>query len=317
MQTIKPPRLNRGDVIGIVAPASPPSSPEKIERGAAYIETMGFRTVIGKHARDADGYLAGSDDHRAEDLNAMFADPKIRAIFAARGGYGTPRILDRLDYESIRRNPKIFVGYSDCTALQCAIFTRTGLVTFSGPMVAVEMQEKMDSFTEENFWPLLCEPAPRRTLPRPPAPGLTLLRGGLGEGVLMGGNCTLLAALAGTPFMPAVDRTILFLEEIGEKPYRIDRLLAQLRLAGLLRRAAGVMLGTFSGCEAASADGPSLSLDRIFSDYFSGVAGPVIGNFPYGHQPSKLTIPFGVSARVNTSAMTVELTENTVAETFG
>ncbi len=312
MQTLRPPRLRPGDAVGIVAPGSPPSSPLKIERGAAYIASKGFRPVIGTHAFDADGYLAGSDAGRAADINAMFSDAAVRAIVAVRGGYGSPRILDLIDYDAVRRDPKIFVGYSDCTALQCALFARAGLVSFSGPMVAVEMERAIDPFTERNFWPLLTDPSAGRRIPDDGSQSWSVLRTGSCEGTLIGGNCTLLSSLSGTPYFPPTDGAVLFLEEVGEKPYRIDRMLAQLRLAGVLGRIGGVCLGSFSDCDPGAGE-QSLTLERVFGDYLPAVAGPVVGGLPYGHRASMMTIPFGVRARLDADRRFLELLESPVS----
>src|SRR3990172_4036260 len=151
MKPIKPTALKRGDVIGVIAPASAPVSQEKIDKGAEYLERLGYRVKLGKNVRSLRGFLAGTDEERADDINAMFADREVRAIIAVRGGYGTPRLLPKINYSVVRRNPKILVGYSDLTALQLALFKKTGLVSFSGPMVGVEMFNGIDAFTEEHF----------------------------------------------------------------------------------------------------------------------------------------------------------------------
>lgn len=186
MTTIKPPRLRQGDTIGVIAPASAPTSAEKIEKGVTYLEKMGYRVKPGKHIHELNGYLAGPDSHRAEDLNGMFADPEIKAIIAVRGGYGSPRILDLIDYDLVRKNPKIFVGYSDCTSLHCAFLRQAGLVSFAGPMVAVEMFEGIDSFTEENFWRLLTDPSNHEVLQNPPERQWQTIHQGTCEGFLSG-----------------------------------------------------------------------------------------------------------------------------------
>lgn len=155
MTIIKPKHLRKGDLIGLVAPASTPFPDEKIEKGAAYLEQLGYRIKFGKHIRDIHGYFAGMDEERAADFNDMVRDKQVKAIFSIRGGYGTPRLLQMIDYRSLKQNPKIIVGYSDITALQLAIFRKVGLVTFSGPMTGVEMWKGMDPYTEEHFWRVL------------------------------------------------------------------------------------------------------------------------------------------------------------------
>jgi muramoyltetrapeptide carboxypeptidase len=312
MITIKPPRLNQGDTIGIVAPASAPASIEKIEKGITYLERMGYRVKPGEYLYELDGYLAGSDAHRAKDLNGMFADPTVKAIIAVRGGYGSPRILDLIDYDIIRNHPKIFVGYSDCTALQCAFLRQAGLVSFAGPMVAVEMSDGIDSFTEENFWRLLTTPADRQVLSTPPDYQMQTIHPGVSEGILVGGNLTMLLSLAGTHYSPDFRDALLFLEEIDEKPYRIDRMLAQLKHAGVFQEIHGLILGIFSDCISSEPDKPSLTLERVFSDYFSGLTVPAISQFAYGHPSPKLTIPIGLKARLDTRLGQIELLEASV-----
>ncbi|MCH9008087.1 LD-carboxypeptidase, partial [candidate division KSB1 bacterium] len=238
---LRPPKLLVGGTIGIVGPGSP-MKPERLVKGIRYLERRGYRVKLGEHIRDVYGYLAGSDVDRARDFNAMFQDPAVDAIICTRGGYGTPRILHKIDYDAVAANPKILVGYSDITGLQLALFARTGLVTFSGPMAAVEMGKGIHAFTEENFWPLVTSTEVDRKLTGNAGP-LRTIHAGTAEGTLLGGNLSLIAALTGTAFLPDLDGTILVIEDIGEEPYQIDRNLSQLRLAGVLQRIAGLPNG--------------------------------------------------------------------------
>lgn len=310
---IKPARLRPKSTIGVVAPASPASS-DRLEQGIRYLESLGYRIEVGRTLYRETGYLSGSDDERLDDLHEMFSRPDIDAIFCARGGYGTPRLLARIDYELIRRNPKIFVGYSDLTALQLAIFRQTGLVTFSGPMVAVEFANGIDARTEASLWRTLCEPvAPGALQPLQQAyQGLAM---GTASGPLLGGCLSLLINLFGTPYLPDLQRAILLIEEIGEQPYRVDRHLAQLRNAGVLQQAAAVMLGQFIDCLPAE-DRPSLSLEQIWQDYFAASPVPVIANVDYGHGAVKHTLPIGMRARVRAEPPSVEVLEAAVVETL-
>jgi muramoyltetrapeptide carboxypeptidase len=312
MITIKPPRLTHGDTIGIVAPASAPSTTAKIEKGVAYLEKMGYRVKPGKHVHEISGYLAGSDSHRANDLNAMFADPEVKAIIAVRGGYGSPRILDLIDYDCIRKHPKIFIGYSDCTALHSAFLRHAGLISFSGPMVAVEMFEGIDPFTEENFWKLITDPSDHRVLHNPPDHQLQTIHHGVCEGILVGGNLTVFLSLWGSPYSLPLRDTVLLLEEIDERPYRIDRMFAQLRHACVFQRINGLILGSFTDCVSNEPDKPSLTLDQVFSDYLSPLSLPVISNFAHGHSSPKLTIPIGLRVRLDTHRGDIELLESPV-----
>ena len=313
MTTNKPPRLKKGDTIGIVAPASAPSTTAKIETGIAYLEKMGYRVKPGKHVHEVSGYLAGSDSHRAEDINTMFADPDVKAIIAVRGGYGAPRILDLIDYDVIRKHPKIFVGYSDCTALHGAFLRHAGLVSFAGPMVAVDMFEGIDPFTEENFWRLLTDPSDHTVLRNPPGHEWQTIHGGICEGTLVGGNLSVFLSLWGSPYTPSLRDTVLLLEEIDEKTYRIDRMFAQLKHACVFQRINGLVLGSFTGCEPIEPDKPSLTLNQVFSDYLAPLSLPVVSNFAHGHTSPKLTIPIGLRVRLDTRRGDIELLESPVA----
>lgn len=308
MKTLKPPLLKRGDVIGVIAPASAPNPTDKIDRGVRYLESLGYRVELGAHVRDVRGYLAGGDADRADDFNTMVRDPRVRAIFAVRGGYGTPRILDLIDYTALRRNPKIIVGYSDLTALQLAIFKRTGLITFSGPMVAVEMQDSIDPFTEDIFWRTLTSARAIGALPVPGDAPLRIRfpgthRAGV-SGLLLGGNLSLLTSIAGSRFLPSFAGSLLLLEEVEEEPYRIDRMLAQLRHTSILTRTNGVVLGAFTDCTPHNPSNPTLTLNEIFSDYLESLGKPVVENLAYGHIPRKLTLPIGAAARIVTRRRT-------------
>jgi len=314
LKTIKPSALKKGDVIGIVAPASSPNPLEKIDRGVRYLESLGYRVELGKHVRDVRGDLAGTDEARAEDFNAMVRRKDIRAIFAVRGGYGTPRILDRIDYAALRRNPKIVVGYSDLTALQLAIFKRTGLLTFSGPMVAVEMQGEIDPFTEENFWRMLTSSKRVGQLKNPIDVPLEVLYPGVARGVLIGGNLSLLVSLLGTRYFPAFSDSVLVIEEVEEEPYRVDRMFAQLRHARVFSAAKGILLGAFTDCVPHDPQTPHLALNEIFADYFSTLGKPVIANLAYGHIPRKLTLPLGAQVQIRTRRkVAVEILEPVVS----
>ncbi len=314
MKILKPQPLKKHDLIGIVAPSSAPSSEEKIEKGVRYIERLGYRVEVGKHAKEVHGYFAGRDAHRASDLNAMFADKKIRAIIVVRGGYGSPRLLERIDYSLIRRNPKILVGYSDVTALQLALFAKTGLVTFSGPMLAVEMFDRMDSFTEDFFWKLLTSPRPVGKVSNPPnEPMKSLLRPSKKSsavGRLLGGNLSMVVSLMGTSFQPKFARNILFFEEVGEEPYRIDRMLTQLKLGGVLRSIRAMVIGSFVNCVPVDKKKPTLTIKQILEELTDDLKIPILSGLAYGHRPRKLTLPIGVRARVDSGSRTLEIFES-------
>lgn len=282
---------------------------ERLNQGVRYLESCGYRVKLGSAVHEQHGYLAGEDVRRIQDLNAMFLDPEVRAVFSVRGGYGTPRILHLLDYRAIRENPKILVGYSDITALQLAIFQRTGMVTFSGPMVAVEMAKGIDPFTESHFWRMLTEDSSGLKL-EAQGPGASV-KSGRAEGRLLGGCLSLIGSLVGSAYLPDFKDAILFVEDIGEEPYKIDRHLSHLRLAGILDKISGLVCGHFVDCEP-KGDSPSLTLDEVIADFAAELPIPVLRNLPYGHIDVKYTLPLGVEARLDADAGTLELLESPV-----
>jgi muramoyltetrapeptide carboxypeptidase len=293
---LKPPRLRSGDLISVVTPASPMKH-DRLENGIRYLENLGYRVKLGKHVYKETGYLAGGDAERADDLNKMFRDPKVKAIFCARGGYGTPRLLPRLDYRAIKANPKIFVGYSDITSIQLAMLRHAGLVTFSGPMVAAEMAKGLDPFTEENFWRILTHPEPFGDLARPGDGRYEVISRGRASGSLLGGCLSLVASLVGSPHFPDVKGSIFFVEETGEAPYRIDRFLTQMREAGIFKRINGFVLGQMTDCVPTD-DAPSQTIDDLMRDFIKPLKIPALAGLDYGHVDVKYTLPFGVRAEL-------------------
>jgi muramoyltetrapeptide carboxypeptidase len=305
---VKPKALKRGDVIGICAPASPALAPDALAKGIRYLEQSGYRVELGKYVRRKHGYLAGTDAQRAHDLNSLFANRHVKAIIALRGGYGCQRILPLLDYNLIRKNPKILVGYSDITVLSLALFATCGLVTFAGPMAAGDLARGLTGYAEELFWQSLASTKPIGKIKGT----LATLKKGNAKGILLGGNLSLVAALCGTPFFPSLKNSILLLEEIGERPYRVDRLLHQLKLAGILSSAQGVLLGKFIDCKPEEGK-PSLSLKQVFQDTFGENGYPVISNLHHGHIRESLTMPIGVNIRLRgTTSGTAEILESGV-----
>jgi muramoyltetrapeptide carboxypeptidase len=312
MTIIKPPRLRKGDLIGLVTPASTPSTEEKIQKGAQYFEHLGYRVKLGKYIRSEHGYLAGTDEHRAADFNEMVRDKNVKAIFAIRGGYGTPRILQMIDYRMLKANPKIIVGHSDITGLQLAVFRKTGLVAFSGPMTGVEMWNGIDPYTEENLWRLLTSTKKIGVLENPKDEPLKILKNGNARGQLLGGNFSLLACLMGTPFQPRLRGSILFLEDVEEAPHRVDRMLAQLLNAGVLPALAALVFGKFTDCNPSDPNKPYLTIDQVQEEYAEKIKCPVLANFQYGHIARKLTLPIGLHAALNTKQNRIEIKESAV-----
>lgn len=294
-----PKPLRRGGTIGIVAPASPQRDPSRLARGIAYLEGLGYTVVCAKNLHAVHGsYLAGTDQQRADDLHAMFADKRVDAIFCARGGYGSARLLDLLDYRLIRRNPKILLGFSDITALQLALLRKTGLVTFSGVMPSVEMADGMRAETEEWFWRTMTSTKPLGTV-RQPWP-LTVLKNGSASGQLLAGNLSIITSLIGTPYMPSVKGAVLTVEDVAEETYRVDRMLNQLRLAGCLDALAATVFGQWSqGQQAPGRTTPTRNIHEVLTEVADVSTGPVLSNLMYGHEPSKLTLPVGVSCKVS------------------
>jgi muramoyltetrapeptide carboxypeptidase len=295
---LKAKSLQPGDVIGIIAPASPPRSEERIARSIAYFERLGYRVELGLHVRDnmGDGsYRAASDTHRAADLHAMFRSKHVRAIFYHRGGYGSIRLLDTIDYDAVRQHPKIIVGYSDATALFAALYKKTGLTScFFGPMPGVDLWDNIDPFTEELFWRTMTSSKPLGEFPLAESEGVSLNQGKAFEarGTMIGGNLTVFTSLLGTPYQPSFKGKMLFIEEIDEMPRKLDAHFAQLRLAGVFDRASAILLGQFTNCNNDS-DAPTLTLKEIFADYFGKLKIPILTNLPFGHEKRMWTIPYG------------------------
>ena len=293
---IKPPRLRPGDLIGIISPAGPVDESE-LKPDLELLESSGFRIHIAPHVYDRQGYLAGDDEARLSDLHGMFQDRKTKAIFCARGGYGTLRLLDRIDYDLIRENPKIIVGYSDITALLMAITKKTGLVTFHGPMV--RGLSALNDNSRESLFNLISSDQPVSFRPMAGNP----LISGSATGPLIGGNLSLICYVVGTPFLPSLEGCILFIEDKGEPLYRIDRMLTHLSLAGQLKRIAGLIGGEFIEC------GDPSAVDDLLNTTASELKIPLITGFPIGHGLKNRALPLGIPARLDADSMTLSTLE--------
>ncbi|MBM4175255.1 MAG: LD-carboxypeptidase [Ignavibacteria bacterium] len=312
MQAIKPAKLNKGEVIGLITPASTPDLLTKIQDSIKYLEGLGYRVKLGKNVGKQYGYLGGLDEERLSDIHDMFSDKNVKAIISIRGGYGTIRLLDKINFNLIRRNPKIFVGYSDITALQLAIYVKTGLITFSGPMAAVDFANEIDPFTEDNFWRMVTSNKKIGKVKNPNEEKISTLTKGIANGRLIGGNLSLIGSLLGTPYLPKFDKSILFLEDVDEKPYRVDRYFSQMKLAKIFDKMSGMILCNFTDCEETDPSKKSLSINDVVYEYFSSVKKPIIYNVIYGHVKSKNTIPLGVRARINATKGEFEILEGCV-----
>jgi muramoyltetrapeptide carboxypeptidase len=313
VRILKPKHLKKGDLIGLISPASTPDNLEKINEAVKYFERLGYRVMVGKNVGKVRGYLAGTDEQRLEDFHSMFLNKEVKAIFCVRGGYGSIRFLDKINFSTIRKNPKIFVGYSDITALQLAIFHKVGLITFAGPMAAVDFSGEVDPFTEENFWKMVTFPKPFGKFKNPQGERISCLTKGYAKGRLLGGNLSLVCSLLGTPYLPKLDKAVLFLEEVEEKPYRIDRFFAQMKLAKIFDKVSGIVLCNFTDCEETDSKKKSLSLNDVVSDYFSNLSIPVAYNLIHGHIKSKNTIPIGAMASVDCNKGIIEIIESSVS----
>lgn len=302
---IKPPRLRPGDTIGIAAPASA-FDEDAFSMGIRRIQDAGYRIFFRPDIFSRSNYLAGADARRADELNSLFADRSINAIFCARGGYGSQRILPMLDQETIRKNPKIFMGYSDITALHCYLHNRCGLVTFHGPLVTEFGVMAEDAL--RSIFHALGNPAPWGGLP---SPRVKVLRSGQSEGILMGGSLSVFACALGTPYAPPTAGAVLFFEDRGEKPYAVDRLFSHVKLAGKLDEAGGLILGQFIPPEgwAGRAEDYRAEIKRIVLDAVGSNRFPVLSNFSAGHFTKNVCFPLGARARIDGGKGTVAITE--------
>ena len=308
-------KLKKGDTIGLIAPSGAVRTEGAIERAVAQTEQMGFCVKLGESCGQKYGYLSGTDEVRARDVNAMFRDPEVDAIVCVRGGYGTTRILDLLDYDAIRENPKIFAGYSDITAMHIAILEQCGLATFHAPMAVSDWSSgPLDDFSCECMMRVLgCAQPAGELCNAPDYPARKTVNPGQAEGLLVGGNLMLMASSLGTPYeLNAKDR-ILYIEEIGEKTYSIDRMLTQLRLAGKFDECAGVIFGDFKNCPI-EYEHYGLTIEEIIRDVVAPCKKPIFTGVQCGHCTPKLTLPHGVRCRMDADACTLTVLEASVRD---
>ncbi len=313
MDIIKPPRLRKGDLISVVSPASTPGDSSKVHAGVRYFESLGYRVTISQNVFNVDGYLAGTDEERADDLNQAFADKNVKAIICSRGGYGSPRILDLIDYNVVRRNPKILVGYSDITALQLAIFRKTGLITFSGPMMAVEFGNDPDPYTEQMFFDLVTSAAKPGTIRSHKDFRLSFKGKKKVRGRILGGNLSLITSIMGTKYEARFAHNLLLIEEVNEEPYSVDRMLTQLRLAGILKEVSGYLIGQFTDCAPEEPNRPYREIEEIIREDVLSNGKPAVSNIAYGHVPAKLTMPIGIMASIDAVKKKFSIDESAVS----
>lgn len=313
---VRPRRLRKGSTVALVSPASAVAESVSVEVARESLMALGLEVRMGSHHRDRYGYLAGTDRDRAADLNRMFADPEVDGIFALRGGWGAARLLPLLDYDAIRRNPKVFLGYSDVTALLTAIHARTGLITFHGPMGV----STWNRFAVEHLRRVLFD-AEAADLANPTEIGDTLVQTedrvqvitpGRARGRLIGGNLSVLSAIMGSPYLPDWEGAILFLEEVEEDIYRVDRMLTQLRLAGVLEKIAGFVFGKCTGCGPGEGYG-SLTLEQLFADHVAPLGIPAWSGAMIGHIRNQWTVPVGAEVEIDAARGTVRMLEPAVS----
>jgi len=295
---IIPPAAGEGATLGIVAPAGVVKA-DALERGLALLKSWGYAIALGEHVLARRRYCAGTRDERARDLERMITATDVDAVVCARGGYGTAHLLPLLDPALFTAHPKLVCGYSDISPLLGWLVERCGLPALHGPMVASDFAKGTSARTGARFRALLAEPRSAWSEPVSEA-----LAPGVASGRLVGGCLSSLVALLGTPFAVETDRAVLLLEDVAERPYRIDRMLTQLKLAGKLDRVAAVVLGSFADCDGASADDVAAA---VFRDFFTGAPYPVVAGFPAGHLSENLPLALGVPVQVDADHLTVEV----------
>lgn len=298
---ILPPRLKPGDVLALTAPAGAIFNEETIQKATLAFEAQGFRVKHGDTLKQQFGYLAGTDEFRANELNKLFEDKTVKAIVAMRGGWGCARLFSHLDFKLIEQNPKIICGFSDLTSLLLAIYKKTGLVTFHGPVG----NSTLEGFTMENFLRLVKDGEALKMI-QPSSDALHVFSKGQATGKLFGGNLTVWNSLIGTGYLPDTTGALLFFEETEEEPYQIDRLLTQLEIAGTLASAAGVIIGKCAKCEAEEPE-KSFTLEEVFQQKFGKLGLPVASGFNFGHVKDKFTFPVGMEAIFDTSDSSIKL----------
>lgn len=306
---LKPKPLHPGDTIGLVGISGTMRDREThFDKMLAAIDRLGYNVIVDDTCRAQYGYLSGTDAERARALNRAFADDRVDAVVCMRGGYGVHRMLDGVDFDIIRANPKILLGYSDITALHTAIHMKAGLVTIHGPMPSTEWTS-FDDFTRTSLVRALTSTEPLGTLRNPPDAAPRCIVPGQCTGPLVGGNLSLIASACGTPWQLDVAGKVLLLEDVGEYVYRLDSMFTQLRQAGMFAACAGIVLGGFTRCEEEH-EGYSCSLEDVIRDIVAPAGKPVLANLMIGHTESKITVPLGVECALDAGAGTLTITES-------
>ncbi len=320
MNILKPSALQRGDTVALICPASRPFDPGKITQSVQMLEQQGFKVRVGEHVVKRNGNFAGSDAQRLDDFHRAWADPDVKAIIAERGGNGAARLLPDIDYDLIRANPKILIGYSDITALHLAIHRKTGLVTLHGPVAVLSQTTR---YTFDRFIHALTAATPWGDIPDPPVtqfppiypPYRAVVAPGKASGMLTGGNMTLIRQLMGSPYDIETEGRILFLEDIGEEPFELDMIFTQLAHAGKLQQAAGIIIGVCAESDPKGTFLTNFSLEEVIDQHLGKLGIPVVYGMRLGHTPDQCVLPIGVHAMLDATTNNVRLSiEETVCQ---
>ncbi|RAI91682.1 S66 peptidase family protein [Algoriphagus yeomjeoni] len=312
-KTLLPKAIKKGDTVGLIAPSAAMADRMQFTFAQEALEALGFQVKLGENLKNRYGHLAGTDEERAGDLNEMFSDKDIKAIICIRGGSGAARILPMIDYKSIAKNPKPLLGYSDITALHCAIHAQTGLITFHGPMGS----STWNSFNVKQFEKVFIEKE-KVTFENIHAESddlvvksnrIQTLKGGTAEGKILGGNLTVLTAISGSPYYPDFKDAILFIEDVGEDPYKVDRMMSTLKLNGTLDQIKGFVFGQCSDCEPGGGYG-SLTLDQVLDDYILPLKIPAYSGAMIGHISKQFIIPVGANVQMDADKGTISLLDS-------
>lgn len=305
---ILPKRLKRGDTIGIAAPAGPIHENSEVGKFETVLHSMGFKTQVAEHTYGQYGFLSAPDETRAKEFMELIADESVSGIFFIRGGWGCARLLPLLDFEVIKSNPKVIMGFSDITTLLNAITSKTGIITFHGP----SGNSSWNDYSIRYLKDVLINAKPvRYSNTKAVDHSITTYSGGIAEGPLYGGNLSVICGLVGSDYLPDWKGKILFLEDVMEEPYRVDRMLTHLSLAGVFKEVNGIILGNFRKCKAEEPD-RSFTLEEVFEHHFASAKIPVFYGAQIGHVRNKFTVPIGIRVTMDADIGTIELAEPSV-----
>jgi len=317
-ELIKPNMIKPGDTVGLITPGTAVTDPDELAKAIEIVDFLGLKYKLGEYVKSGSGYKSRSIQERIKDVHSMFEDPDVQGIFCIRGGYGSIQILDYIDYNLIRNNPKVFLGYSDITALHLAINKFSGLITFHGPVMASAFTE----FTMNSLRQTIMNNQVIGKISNPPnitnfrkVHPVRTIKSGVAQGRLIGGNLSLISSLMGTKYEIDTRDSILFIEDVGEEPFRIDRMLSQLKIAGKYREAKGIVIGECAGCNF---DRPNSSrvwdftLGEILDQIFSDIEIPVLFGLTIGHTSNQITLPIGLNAILDANEGSITINESAV-----